>query len=89
MKGVNNYPIGDFLSSLKNIALARGRVMEYKNIKLVKEVALCLERLGYLEKLENDPKSGIIRVFLRYAHKLPVISDIKLISGQDFVFIGI
>jgi len=68
------------LSSLKNIALARGKLLEYKNVKLVREAALCLVRAGYIEKIEENKEKSVIRVFLKYARKLPVISDIKIVS---------
>ncbi len=78
--GITNYPIADFLSGLKNAVLARSRLFEYKSMKLVKEVAFCLSRIGYIEKIEEDKERGVIRVFLKYSHKLPIISDIKIVS---------
>lgn len=80
MRRTTNYPIGDFLTSLKNIVLARGKVVEFSNIRLVREVALCLFRMGFVDKVEEDVENKTVRVFLKYKNKEPLISDIKLVS---------
>ncbi len=80
MKGAINYPVGDFLIRLKNAVLAKGKFVEYRNTKQIREIANCLFRLGFLDKIEENKEKGTVSVYLKYAHKLPVISDIKLIS---------
>ncbi len=80
MGKTTNYPVGDFLVSLKNISLDGGKVVEYKNIRLTREVAQCLVRMGYVDRVEENKEKNTIRVYLKYLRKLPLISDVKLIS---------
>lgn len=76
---VVNYPIGDFLIRVKNAALARNHEIVVTNSKLVENVALLLEKEGYLEGIKKE--KGKLFVRLAYRRKEPVILGLKLVSS--------
>lgn len=55
-------------------------MLEFDDVGLVNEVASCLQRMGFIDKLERDINNRVIRVYIKYHSKSPLISDIKLIS---------
>ena len=74
-----NYPIGDFLIRVKNAALARNHEIVVTNSKLVENVAILLEKEGYLEGIKKE--KGKLLVRLSYRKKEPVILGLKLVSS--------
>lgn len=74
-----NYPIGDFLIRVKNAALARNHEIVVTNSKLVENVALLMEKEGYLEGIKKE--KGELLVRLSYRMKEPVILGLKLVSS--------
>jgi small subunit ribosomal protein S8 len=73
-----NYPVGDFLTRVKNAILANKKTVVLKNTKLISSVAEAMQRLGYFSnvKVEKDK----IEVAMSRKSKDFVITDIKLIS---------
>lgn len=73
-----NYPVGDFLSRIKNAALARKREVEVINTKLVVAVAKVLKKEGFLEEVKKDKDKLKVRIV--YRKKEPILTDLKLVS---------
>lgn len=73
-----NYPVGDFLVSLKNAAQAGQKVVELDGAKFLKSVALALKEAGYLDSVEVE--DGKLKSSLAYRKKEPLLMDIKLVS---------
>jgi len=76
--GTSNYPIGDFLIKLKNIANSDKKVLVTRKTNLIKEVAICLKRLGFIDEITDTDNTLSIR--LTYKQKEPVLTNIKIIS---------
>lgn len=75
---VTNYSLGDFLTRIKNAALARKRSFSVDNTKLINQVANVLKEEGYLDDIKKD--DGKLIVSLKYHRKEPVLIGLKLIS---------
>ena len=75
---MTNYSIGDFLIKLKNAARAGKKKVSVKEIKLVKEVAKVLVRVGVLGEIKKQ--KGLLEVHLAYLKKEPVLMDLKIVS---------
>lgn len=73
-----NYPIGDFLTRVKNAANAQKHEMISPSTKLITSVASCLKREGFLDEVEKVGSNLHIR--LAYRRKEPIIMDLKLVS---------
>jgi small subunit ribosomal protein S8 len=85
---VVNYPIGDFLISLKNTALAKRKEFIVNNTKFIRKVADELKRLGYIDEVKS--KEGKLFIKLSYRKKEPVLFDLKLVSKPGMrVYMGI
>lgn len=73
-------PISDLLTRIRNGYMARLKtvVSRHSNIKeaLVRE----LVKLGYIEKVESDPKTHTLTISLRYEDGVPVLTGIKRVS---------
>lgn len=82
-----NYPVGDFIIRVKNAALARKKEVFAGNTKIVKQVALALKKMGYLDEVvEVD---GRLKVLLSFRKKEPVLIDARLISKPGLrVYMG-
>lgn len=73
-----NYPVGDYLISLKNAALAKKHEVVLTKTNLIKAVADVLKKERFLD--EVSVKSGKITSKLAFRSKRPVLIDLKLIS---------
>lgn len=73
-----NYPIGDFLSRIKNAALAKKREVEVDSTKLIAAVAKVLKKEGFLSEIKKDKNK--LKVKVAYMRKEPVLIDLKLVS---------
>ncbi|KKQ97893.1 MAG: 30S ribosomal protein S8 [Candidatus Woesebacteria bacterium GW2011_GWB1_39_12] len=73
-----NYPVGDFLTRLKNGSLAGKKTVEVQPSRLIAAVAKVLREENYLEEIREEEKQLVLR--MSYRKKEPVITDIKLIS---------
>lgn len=76
--GAVNYPVGDFLIRVKNVKLAHNRSIRVRSTKLIKGVAMVLQKLRYLDKVEE--KNGYLEAVLTYRKKEPLLIDLKIIS---------
>ena len=75
---ITNYPAGDFLIRVKNVALASGSVVTVPTTKLVHSLAKCLCDEGFLQDVKVS--KGILTTKIGYSHKEPVLVDLKLVS---------
>ena len=73
-----NYPIGDFLTQIKNASLAGKKTVEVQTSSFIKATARVLQQENYLEDVREEGKKLTLRI--SYRKKEPVITDIKLIS---------
>jgi small subunit ribosomal protein S8 len=56
---MTNYPLGDFLISVKNASLAGKAAISFPRNKLVEEVANVLKKLGYLEEIVKKDEAPL------------------------------
>lgn len=77
---MNNYPIGDFVTRLKNAALARKSEVVVPYSRFKEDVARALEREGYITSFAKDLKSRTLTVDLTYRKKMPLITNTKIVS---------
>lgn len=83
-----NYPVGDFLVSLKNAAQAGQKEVELDSAKFLKSVALALKEAGYLDSVEEE--DGKLKSSLAYRKKEPLLMDIKLVSKPGLrIYMGV
>ena len=75
---LTNYPVGDFLTRIKNAALAGKRIVVVDKTNLTANVAKTLKRMGYLDEVKII--KGSLKVRLTYQSKKPLVNDIKLVS---------
>jgi small subunit ribosomal protein S8 len=73
-----NYPVGDFLTRIKNAAMARNKKVSVQGSKGVVAVAGALKKLGFLDEVKNDKE--ILTVSLVFKNKKPALLDLKLVS---------
>lgn len=75
-----NYPIGDFITRLKNAAMAEKTevIVPYSQVK--EEIAHVLVREGYLSSVRRDARAHRLFVSLAWEGKKPLISGTKNIS---------
>ena len=73
-----DYPVGDFLIRVKNVALAGHSEVITDNTKLVHSTALALKDMGYLKEVKVT--EGKLNVTITKVSKKPLVTDIKLIS---------
>jgi len=76
-------PIADFLTRIRNAAMAKHRRVDIPASKLKMEMARILREQGYIRHfvLIDDGKQGILRLYLKYdENDNCVISGLKRIS---------
>lgn len=73
-----SYPVGDFVIRVKNASLARQKEVLVAKTGLIKSVADCLKRAGYLDEIKEE--DGKLKLRISYRSKEPVLTDAKLIS---------
>lgn len=74
----SNYPVGDFVTRIKNAALSDARVVRVRKTKLIKAVAEALKREGFLSEVKE--KEGELVARLAYVKKEPIIMNLTLVS---------
>lgn len=64
-------PVADYLTRIRNAAMARHRIVEIPASNLKKEITKILFEQGYIlsYKFEEDDKQGIIKIALKYHPK--------------------
>ncbi len=75
--------IGDFLTRIRNAAMARHEKVDVPSSNLRAGIAKILQESGYIRsyKVARDGKQGLMRVYLRYDEKgRPVINNIERVS---------
>lgn len=77
-KTITNYPAGDFLIRLKNIAMSNKSDVTVSSTKFIHALAEALKDEGFLQEVKLE--EGILKVKLAVSHKSPVLTDLKLIS---------
>lgn len=73
-----NYPIGDFLIRVKNVAMAKNKEVTMKSTKQIVAAAEALVKMGFLTEVKKG--KGEITAILTYKNRMPRIMDIKLVS---------
>lgn len=77
-------PVADYLTRIRNGAMARHRIVEIPGSNLKKEITKILFDQGYIlsYKFEEDDKQGIIKIALKYhpKTKTPAIKKIQRVS---------
>ncbi len=82
-----NYPVGDFLIRLKNVAMAKNKEVTMKSTKQIVAAAEALVKMGFLTEIKKG--KGEITAVLTYKNRMPRIMDIKLISKPGLrVYVG-
>jgi small subunit ribosomal protein S8 len=77
-KNMTNFPVGDFLIRIKNVALGRGKEVVFPKTKMVTALAQVLKKEGFLDEVKVSKNE--LNVKLAYQKKEPVLLNIKLIS---------
>ena len=73
-----NYPVGDFLIRIKNMAMRYGREVEVPYNAFIEKLALLLKEERILDKIEK--KDGTLVLTISYHKKRPILIDLKIIS---------
>ena len=73
-----NYPLGDYLIQIKNIARAGKNEITVVSTKVIKSVSDVLKTEGFLES--NKLEEGNLTSKLAIKNKQPVLFDLKLVS---------
>ena len=77
-----NSLLADMIATLKNGQMAMRKFVNVRKSKLNMSVLTVLRDQGYIEDfaVEENGKFSVIKVFLRYYERNPVISMIKIVS---------
>ncbi len=75
-------PIADFLTRLRNAAIARQRRVDVPASNLKKAITKILYEQHYIDKYSelNTDSQGTIRIYLRYYNGRPVLTGLKRVS---------
>ncbi len=75
-------PIADFLTRLRNAAVARQRRVDVPASNLKKAITKILYEQHFIDKYTEleAPPQGTIRIYLKYYNGRPVLSGLKRIS---------
>ncbi|RME17169.1 MAG: 30S ribosomal protein S8 [Bdellovibrio sp.] len=75
--------VGDFLTRIRNAAMARHEKVDVPSSRLREGIAKILQEAGYIRsfKVADDGKQGLMRVYLRYLKNgNPAIKRIQRVS---------
>jgi len=75
---ITNYPVGDFITRIKNAALSSAKELRVRKTNYIKAVAEALEREGFLSEVKEEDKELIVK--LAYARKEPILMNLELVS---------
>ncbi|NIA08433.1 MAG: 30S ribosomal protein S8 [Nitrospiraceae bacterium] len=75
-------PIADMLTCIRNASKARHERLDIPSSNLKVDIAKLLKEEGYISnfRIIKDRRQGILRIFLRYFDRQPVILGLKRIS---------
>lgn len=82
-------PIADFLTRIRNVALAGHSYVEVPSSKMKKAIAAILKREGYIRDFEyiKDGKQGILKIYLK--QNKGALTGLKRISKPGLrVYVG-
>lgn len=74
--------VADFITRLKNAALARRKKVRLQSSRITRAIAKVLKEKGFLDnvKEEKEENKKILVVTLAYESRNPVISDMEIVS---------
>ena len=77
-----NHTVSDFIIRIKNAALARRREILAPYTRITREIAKVLEKEGFLEEVKEQTvdKKKMLNIIIRYRNRIPVLTDVKIIS---------
>ncbi len=77
-----NDPIANMLTLVRNASRARHEKVDMPNSKLLTAMAALLKEEGFIDNFRviKDNKQGVLRVYLRYVRKKPVIINLRRVS---------
>lgn len=88
IKTITNYPVGDFLIRVKNVAMAKNKEVIVGSAKSLVAVSEALKRMGFVDNIKNE--KGVLTVTLAFKDKKPRLMDLKLISKPGLrVYMGV
>lgn len=75
-------PIANVLTLIRNACRAGYENVDMPSSEMSKSIAEILKQEGYIEnyRFSQDGKQGILRIYLRYSNKEPVITNLKRVS---------
>ena len=85
-------PIANMLTSIRNAQKVRKDTVDIPASKLIEKILAIFKQDGYIEdyRLLKDNKQGVLKVYLKYENKKPMISGIKRVSRSGLrVYAGI
>lgn len=77
-KIVVNFPVGDFLTRVKNAAMAGNKKIQVPSTKQIVAIAATLKKAGLLDEQKSD--KGLLGLSLAFKDKKPLLIDLKLMS---------
>jgi small subunit ribosomal protein S8 len=85
-------PIANMLTIIRNAQKVRKDTVDIPASKLIEKILVIFKQDGYIEdyRLLKDNKQGVLKVYLKYENKKPMISGIKRISRPGLrIYAGI
>jgi small subunit ribosomal protein S8 len=85
-------PIANMLTIIRNALRVRKDTVDVPASKLLEKILVIFKQDGYIEdfRLLKDNKQGVLKVYLKYENKKPVISGIKRISKSGLrIYAGV
>ncbi len=76
-------PIADFFVRIKNAQAVKSEKIDVPASRIKTELARCLKEQGFIQnyKLISDRKQGILRIYMKYVSKKPVLMGFKRVSS--------
>jgi small subunit ribosomal protein S8 len=85
-------PIANMLTIIRNAQRVRKDTVDVPASMLLEKILVIFKQDGYIEdfRLLKDNKQGVLKVYLKYENKKPVISGIKRISKSGLrIYAGV
>jgi small subunit ribosomal protein S8 len=78
-------PIANMLTVVRNASRAKHEKVDVPNSKMLTAMAEILKNEGYIDNFRviKDAKQGLLRIYLRYVNKKPVIINLRRGSCAD------
>ena len=77
-----NHSVSDFITRIRNAAMARRREVELPYSNLNKEIGKVLQKEGYLTELKEmkDKNKKTLQATIAYDKRIPILSNLVIIS---------